>query len=136
MWKRQQIRRCLPGTLAWRWTRLLQVLSLRARRVIVLQCGARNDCLGGHGAFGARGPRCCRAGTLVCGLCETSQCKLCAELGESEPLERNGAIELWAAGDKNILRSALFKREIEALQSAGTLDPAELEKLKTLGYIQ
>ena len=51
--------------------------------------------------------------------------------------DTNGAIELWAAGDKKYpAESALFKREIEALQSAGTLDPAELEKLKTLGYIQ
>ena len=51
--------------------------------------------------------------------------------------DTNGAIELWASGDKKYpAESALFKREIEALQSAGTLDPAELEKLKTLGYIQ
>lgn len=51
--------------------------------------------------------------------------------------DTNGAIELWAAGDKKYpAESGLFKREIEALQAAGSLDPAELEKLKTLGYIQ
>jgi len=51
--------------------------------------------------------------------------------------DTNGAIELWAAGDKKYpSESAQFKREIDALQAAGSLDPAELEKLKTLGYIQ
>ena len=51
--------------------------------------------------------------------------------------DTNGAIELWAAGDKRVPeQSASFKEAIDALQNAGDLAPAELEKLKSLGYIQ
>ena len=73
---------------------------------------------------------------LVCGLCETSQCKAVLELRSHAKAagDTNGAIELWAAGDKKYpAESALFKREIETLQSAGTLDPAELEKVEDFG---
>lgn len=51
--------------------------------------------------------------------------------------DTNGAIELWATGDKRFPSDTeSFKTAIESLQNAGDLAPAELEKLKSLGYIQ
>jgi hypothetical protein len=51
--------------------------------------------------------------------------------------DTKGAIDMWVAGDTLFPEStALFKASITELQSAGTLAPAELEKLKSLGYIQ
>jgi tetratricopeptide (TPR) repeat protein len=65
--------------------------------------------------------------------------KLYLSLGAiaKESGDTHAAIELWAAGDKRFpAESASFKDAIQALQSAGDLAPAELEKLKSLGYIQ
>lgn len=65
--------------------------------------------------------------------------KLYLSLGShaKEAGDNNGAIELWAAGDKRFPdQSAQFKAAIDSLQKAGDLAPAELEKLKSLGYIQ
>ena len=65
--------------------------------------------------------------------------KLYLSLGShaKEAGDTNGAIELWASGDKRFpAEGESFKAAITALQSAGDLAPEELEKLKSLGYIQ
>jgi hypothetical protein len=50
--------------------------------------------------------------------------------------DTNGAIDVLAAGDKRFpAESASFVEAIEALKSAGNLDPATVERLKALGYL-
>lgn len=47
-----------------------------------------------------------------------------------------GAIDILAAGDKRFPADhATFQEAIDALKSAGNLDPAEVERLKALGYL-
>ena len=47
-----------------------------------------------------------------------------------------GAIDLLAAGDKKFPADhATFTEAIDALKNSGNLDPAEVERLKALGYL-
>ncbi len=48
----------------------------------------------------------------------------------------NGAIDILAAGDQRFpAEHATFAQAIDALKGAGGLDPAEVEKLRKLGYL-
>ncbi len=47
-----------------------------------------------------------------------------------------GAIDILAAGDKRFPADhATFQEAIDALKNSGNLDPAEVERLKALGYL-
>jgi len=47
-----------------------------------------------------------------------------------------GAIDVLAAGDKRFpAEHASFVEAIEALKSSGSLDPAQVQRLKSLGYL-
>ncbi len=50
--------------------------------------------------------------------------------------DTTGAIDILAAGDKRFPADhATFQEAIDALKSTGNLDPAEVERLKALGYL-
>jgi hypothetical protein len=50
--------------------------------------------------------------------------------------DTTGAIDILAAGDVRFPDDhASFVEAITALQSSGELDPAEIERLKALGYL-
>jgi hypothetical protein len=50
--------------------------------------------------------------------------------------DTGGAIEILTAGDQRFpAEHASFAEAIEALKNAGNLDPAQVEKLKSLGYL-
>jgi hypothetical protein len=49
--------------------------------------------------------------------------------------DRSGANDVLVAGDKRFTDDPSFKAEIERINSAGATDPAEVERLKALGYL-
>jgi hypothetical protein len=50
--------------------------------------------------------------------------------------DMDGAIAVLTAGDKRFpAETASFREAIEALKAQGDLDPAQVEKLKSLGYL-
>ena len=56
------------------------------------------------------------------------------KLGKSGDMD--GAIAVLTAGDKKFpAETASFREAIEALKAQGDLDPAQVEKLKSLGYL-
>jgi hypothetical protein len=50
--------------------------------------------------------------------------------------DMDGAIAVLTAGDQKFpAETASFREAIEALKNQGDLDPAQVEKLKSLGYL-